>query len=358
MRNNWSIYLPNRQWIGITTVQENNSLVQSDSSKVSILVPAYNAEQYFIRCVDSILNQSYQNIEVIITDDASNDATGKIADDFALKDLRVKVYHHPINQGFSGARNTCLSHATGEYITFVDADDWVESDYVEYLMNIIKKTSSDIAMSRNSFTSRLHEQVQVDRIYSVSSEDMLCDILYNRINVAVWNRLYKRSIIGDCRFRGELKTGEGLQFNTQVVPRASKVGVGLRRIYTYNVDNNNSATKKPNINKQAYGAIETMEIIKKTLVPRSARLNDAVDYQCFATELYAMIHLVRAKACKEHRDFYRYLVHEIRHVALRTFTMEISMGQKMKSLIAWISPRLTVEASIFWRYRLKRKQRV
>lgn len=333
-------------------------MINDQKPLVSVLVAAYNVEKYVAHCIETIMNQKYDNLEIIVVDDASTDNTGKIVDDFVSKDSRIAVFHHSFNEGLSSARNTGLEHAHGEYITFIDSDDWLEPDYIEYLMKIISDTSSDIAMSRNSFTSQLHDQIQEDHIYSITSEDMLCDILYNHVNVAVWNRMYKRTVIGNRRFRPELKTGEGLQFNTQVIPHAIRIGVGLRRVYVYNVDNDNSATKKPNIDRQAYGAIETMKIIKKTLVPRSARLNDAVDYQCFATELYAMIHLVRAKACKGHRDFYRYLVREIRHTAPRTFSMEISTGQKMKSLAAWISPRLTVEASIFWRYRLKQKQRV
>lgn len=333
-------------------------MINDKKPLVSVLVAAYNVEEYVAHCIETVIKQKYNNLEIIIVDDASTDNTGKIVDDFVSKDSRITVFHHSINKGLSSARNTGLEHAHGEYITFIDSDDWIEPDYVEYLMKIINETSSDISMSRNSFTSQLHEQIQIDHIYSITPEDMLCDVLYNHVNVAVWNRMYKKTVIGDRRFRPELKTGEGLQFNTQVIPHAITIGVGLRRVYVYNVDNDSSATKKPNIDKQAYGAIETMKIIKNNLVPRSARLDDAVDYQCFATELYAMIHLVRAKACKEHQDFYRYLVHEIRHTAPRTFTMEISTGQKMKSLIAWISPRLTVEASIFWRYRLKRKQRV
>ena len=105
---------------------------------------------------------------------------------------------------------------------------------------------------------------------------MLCDLLYNRIHVGVWNRMYKKSLIGNSRFRLDSLTGEGMQFNTQVVPKASKVGMGLRRVYTYNVDNETSATKKPNVRKQAYGAVATMDMIREGLKPRSRRLDDAV----------------------------------------------------------------------------------
>ena len=159
---------------------------------------------------------------------------------------------------------------------------------------------------------------------------MLCDLLYNRIHVGVWNRMYKKSLIGNSRFRLDSLTGEGMQFNTQVVPKASKVGMGLRRVYTYNVDNETSATKKPNVRKQAYGAVATMDMIREGLKPRSKRLDDAVEYQYFTTALYALTHLIRAKAVSENRDFYKKLVRYTRSTALKTLSMETSTTQKIK----------------------------
>ena len=333
-------------------------MTANDEPLVSVLLPAYNVEEYLAKCVDSILQQTYQNFEIIIADDCSPDDSGKIADKLASKDARIKVFHHGKNMGLSAARNTGLNHASGDYITFVDSDDWIEPDYVEYLLRIIQGTDSDIAISRNFFTSRFREQVTEDRITTITPEDMLCDLLYNRIHVGVWNRMYKKSLIGNSRFRLDSLTGEGMQFNTRVVPKASKVGMGLRRVYTYNVDNETSATKKPNVRKQAYGAVATMDMIREGLKPRSKRLDDAVEYQYFTTALYALTHLIRAKAVSENRDFYKKLVRYTRSTALKTLSMETSTTQKIKSLLVAVSPTLTVSLAIFWRYGLGRKQRV
>ena len=330
----------------------------SDSPLVSVIVPAYRVKQYLRHCVESLLRQTYRNLEVLIIDDCSPDETSLIVDQLAQQDARITAIHLEENQGHSGARNTGLACAKGDYITFVDADDWVEPDYIEYLLGILWQTGSDISMSYNFFTSRFSEQILSDRITTITPEDMLCDIFYNRIHVGVWNRMYKRSIIGERRFCLEAKTGEGMQFNTQVVPRANRIGVGLRRVYTYNVDNDFSVTKHPNIDKQAYGAIRTMDIIKQSLIPRSQRLDKAVEYQYFTTALYALMHLIRAGACAEHADFYRKLVRYVRDTAPKTFSMEISFKQKIKSLLVWVSPYLTIRLSILWRYQLGMKQRV
>lgn len=325
---------------------------------ISVLLPAYNVEKYIAKCLETVINQTYKNIEIIIVDDCSPDSSGLIAEEFSKKDSRIKVIHHKENQGLSAARNTGIDNSNGEYITFIDSDDWVSKDYVEYLYKIITETESDIAMVKSFFTSRFTEQVKVDKIYSITPEDMLCDFLYNRIHVGVWNRLYKRTIIGDNRFRLESLTGEGMQFNTQIIPKAKKIGVGLKRVYTYNVDNDTSATKKPNLKKQSYGAVENLDYIKKNLVPRTERLDNAVEYQYFTTSLYALTHIVRCNAKSENQEFYDYLVNYCKRASLKTLKMEINFKQKLKSICTFISPVLTVKLAIFWRYKLSQKQRV
>lgn len=325
---------------------------------ISVLVAVYNTKPFLRRCVDSLLCQTYENFEIVIVDDCSPDGAGELADSLARADERISVVHHEQNRGLSGARNTGLEHAKGDLVTFIDSDDWVEPDYLSYLFSMMEATDADIAMSRNFYTSRFRKQVQVDEIETITPEDMLCDIFYNRIHEGVWNRLYRKAVIGDRRFRLDAKTGEGMQFNSQVVPHASRIGVGLRRVYTYNVDNGGSATKNPNVEKQAFGSVATMDIIKSELSGRSKRLDDAIEYQYFTTALYALGHLVRAHATKEHREFYRRLKGYVRSTAPKTLCMEVSVKQKIKSALVWASPALETRASILWRYGLGRKQRV
>lgn len=325
---------------------------------ISVLVAVYNTRPYLERCIESLLNQTYRNFEIIVVDDCSPDGAGELADALSRGDRRITVVHHDRNQGLSGARNTGLDHAKGDLITFIDSDDWVEPDYLAYLYSVMKTTDADVSLSRNFFTSRLREQIARDEVATITPEDMLCDILYNRIHVGVWNRLYRKSVIGDRRFRPDAKTGEGMQFNTQVIPHAGIIGTGLRRVYTYNVDNEGSATKRPNVEKQAYGSVATMDIIRYELSGRSRRLDDAIEYQYFTTALYALGHLVRAGAVSEHTEFYRQLVRYVRSAAPKTIRMEINGRQKLKSLLVWLSPSLETRASILWRYGLGRKQRV
>ena len=111
---------------------------------VSIIVPVYKVEKYLNKCVDSILDQSYQNIEVILVDDGSPDNSGKLCDEY-VTNQRVKVIHQK-NMGLSGARNTGIENSTGDYLMFIDSDDYIDKDMVKYLVKKSFETNTDIVV--------------------------------------------------------------------------------------------------------------------------------------------------------------------------------------------------------------------
>ena len=115
-----------------------------DEGKISVVVPVYNVEDYLDRCVKSIISQTYENLEVILVDDGSADGSPVMCDSWAQKDPRIKVIHKP-NGGVSSARNAALDAATGDFIGFVDSDDWIENDFYELLMKSLAENGSDIA---------------------------------------------------------------------------------------------------------------------------------------------------------------------------------------------------------------------
>lgn len=112
---------------------------------ISIIVPIYNVEQYLIQCLESILNQTCRDIEIILIDDGSQDCCGEICDEYARKDNRIKVYHTN-NGGLAAARNYGIEKATGEYIGFADSDDWIEPDMFEVLLSQAEKHKAEIAI--------------------------------------------------------------------------------------------------------------------------------------------------------------------------------------------------------------------
>ena len=112
---------------------------------ISIIIPVYNVEKYLNKCLNSVIEQTYKNIEVILIDDGSTDNSGKICDEYAKNDIRIKIIHQQ-NGGVSTARNNGLEHATGKYITFVDSDDYIEKEMIETMAKKIMKKNADIVI--------------------------------------------------------------------------------------------------------------------------------------------------------------------------------------------------------------------
>lgn len=179
--------------------------------KISIIVPIYNVELYLRRCLDSILNQTYSNLEIILVDDGSTDKSGKICDEYAKNDSRIKVIHKN-NGGLSDARNEGLKIARGKYVGFVDSDDWIELDMYECLYDMLQKFDADISIcGANSVDNKKREfntgkEIQCIKGYKditifEDSQIMKAHLHFkNEINSGVWNKLYKREIVDGIEF--------------------------------------------------------------------------------------------------------------------------------------------------------------
>lgn len=126
-KNTSETYPYTSKYWGLIRCKRIDYFMSRNDSLISIIVPVYNVEQYLSRCVDSLVNQTYHNIEIILVDDGSPDRSGEICDEYAKKDKRVKVIHQS-NGGLSDARNTALDIAKGDYLMFVDSDDWIEKN--------------------------------------------------------------------------------------------------------------------------------------------------------------------------------------------------------------------------------------
>lgn len=175
--------------------------------KISVIVPVYNVEQYLSACVESILAQTFQDFELILVDDGSPDSCGAMCDAYAQKDPRVRVIHQE-NQGLSGARNTGIKAASGEYITFIDSDDLVKKDYLEKLLRAIKVESADISVCKpqefeDGKNSVCLETVSAEAQHKCFSNIDVCVELYNvssQIPINAWGKLYRADLISDMEF--------------------------------------------------------------------------------------------------------------------------------------------------------------
>ena len=226
--------------------------------KVSIIVPIYNAGKYLKKCLDSIINQSYQDLEIILVDDGSTDNSGKICDDYAKKDKRIKVVHQK-NAGQSAARNQGLKEATGAYISFIDADDEIRPNFISKLLAPFEKNDTDITVCGIHYKRlKTHsaEDVYINplrlRKKHESSEAYILYLLAvdGRMYSSV-NKLYKADIAKSLAFDRSLNFAEDTQFVLKYLKKSQKnIKFVLEPLYIYNFGTENSTINKTAISWQ------------------------------------------------------------------------------------------------------------
>lgn len=310
------------------------------NEKVSVIVPIYNASKYLCMCIDSIINQTYKNIEIILVNDGSTDESGKILDEYSNKDSRIKVFHKE-NTGVSSTRNFGIDKATGDYICFSDADDYLMEDYVEYLLNLIKKNNSDVALTKDMFTTFHPEQNKNDKIELYSNEEATRDILIYNVPIGVYCKIFKRDFLlkNNIRFEEDLFIGEGFNFNTDCFQRANSVGIGYKKIYFYRRDNSESATTKFSMKKWDNG-LYAIEKINKKMTLKSKKISKAIKYARWHTNQDTFNFMVIAKAEKENYEKYKKIKKIVRTQAYHAYFLPISFKEKIRATICIFCPRL------------------
>lgn len=206
------------------------------NKKISVIVPVYNVEKYLNRCVDSILAQTYQNLEIILVDDGSPDNCPQICDNYVQKDSRIKVIHKE-NGGLSSARNAGLDIATGDYIGFVDSDDYIAPDIYSQLYDRIKGDKSYIAncIYARAFASGeiIPSRVPHNEDEDITTQKYLEELLLHVGDVSVCTKLFPRGLIGDLRFVVG-KLNEDLLFMIQLLKNIQGIKfVGQLGYYYY-----------------------------------------------------------------------------------------------------------------------------
>lgn len=295
---------------------------------VSVIVPVYNVEDYLMRCVDALINQTYKNLEIILVDDGSTDRSGDMCDYYAKEDNRVKVIHQK-NAGQSKARNVALDMAKGEYYCFIDSDDYVPTDYIERLYKALIDYDADVALCDfvkftgesvdGAFDKKEKDKVEiysesptllVERMHTISGE------LY----VVMWGKLFKKKLFDGIRFP-EGRICEDLAILYKLF-FACKNGVHIDDImYYYFRDNRNSSTY--NINKKFYTdvflaldeEIEYMQREHKDMVeyPKKTYMYWILDYY---RKLYKSGEKTELKQLhKKYKKFYQ----EISNIQLEKF---------------------------------------
>ena len=219
---------------------------------ISVIIPVYKVEKYINRCIDSVINQTYKNLEIILVDDGSPDNCPKICDDYAKKDERIKVIHKE-NGGLSDARNKGIQQATGKYIGFVDSDDYIDIKMYETLKNTLEKNDADISSCK---CVRFHNKLEINqkkynnRVVVYTQEEYMKKFFKIGIQECVyyaWNKLYKKNIICSDQYPKGL-TSEDVVGTYKALLKSKKI-VEINYPYYYYFYNERSITGSKFSNK-------------------------------------------------------------------------------------------------------------
>lgn len=210
---------------------------------ISVIVPVYNVEKYLNQCVESLVKQTYQTIEILLVNDGSTDSSGILCEKWASKDKRIQVIHTG-NRGLSAARNVGIKRAKGKYLYFIDSDDWVECDILETLLKNMKVYSSDLSSCgmKKDYGDKELEMQQDEQCVKVTQKQMFHEMLCNEyVYGYVWNKLFKTELADDLLFDEELFSQEDMDFTMRYLTRC-KNGVYTKSEYYHYRQRNTSMT--------------------------------------------------------------------------------------------------------------------
>lgn len=242
--------------------------------KISVIVPVYNCGKYLSDCLDSILGQTYQNFEIILIDDGSQDDSAAICDAYAEKGSRIRVIHQE-NHGVSRARNRGLELATGELISFIDGDDTLEPDMYALLVKVMQEHDADI--THCGYKHIVGEEIRLvhdtKRVIPQTTEEALdCFVSGRLFGGGLWNKLFRTELIAGLRFREDLKINEDILFNFQAFSRARKSVFADYAMYNYVARFGTSAVFKTPDEKKIADSCEVAAYIYHKLA--GTKLND------------------------------------------------------------------------------------
>lgn len=303
---------------------------------ISVIIPVYNPGEHLKKCLDSILGQTYRNLEVILVDDGSSDGSEKVCDEFAAKDDRVVCVHQP-NSGVSKTRNAGIALAHGDYVHFPDSDDYLEPDTYEYLLSLIEEHDCD-AVNFEYYTTwsakeTLH-QVS-DENYGMFDADGAHRVIMSG-EPFCWNKFFKKHLIDGLTFRVDIFRGEDSLFAHQALDRAEKVWFDRRPLYHY-VQSEESACRGKFRTSQL-SAIKLYDAYEPLLREKYPKLwsRFLTKYENLHATLYADMLADEQPFTEERKDLFRDFKAHYCELDWRT----IPSGQKTKLKLFRRAPRL------------------
>ncbi len=241
---------------------------------ISVVVSVYNMERYLDRCIESLLNQTYQDFELILVDDGSTDNSPKMCDEWASKNDKISVIHKP-NGGLPSARNCGIEHANGEFIIFPDPDDWVAPQYLERLLSLRSEYQADL-----SICGRFRGDVIMDKDATLSvmdMEDALEKLMYpSSFCGFAWNKLYSMNVIkqNDLRYDEELLMLQDLHFNVRYFQLCSKIVYDPAPLYHYSIDTGGVTTSQTTLTPRKLSGLLSYQKISEIAHDKYPRVEE------------------------------------------------------------------------------------
>lgn len=220
------------------------------SALVSVLVPVYNSGSYLSECLDSIINQSYPNLQIILVNDGSTDSSDEICKQYENQDKRIE-YHNINHVGIAGVRNYLLDLARGDYSIFIDSDDWIETNMIEYMINTIHHNNLDILIighinqSYNKALEFRHGLMICDRERTVN-----LFLKHRCLSSNMWSKLIRTEVLNNLRFDSDIQYGEDVMMTWKLLNKINSLGISESRFYHYR--NNTESITNSKFNKNTF----------------------------------------------------------------------------------------------------------
>lgn len=311
--------------------------MSSKSPEISVIVPVYNVEKYLEECIDSLLAQTFKNLEIILVDDGSTDTSGQICDRYAENHPEIIRVIHKNNGGLSSARNAGMDIAKGRYLGFVDSDDAILPAMYEDLYNLAKNHGADIIDSYIlKWDNSINKKISGDIKGIISGEELFRSIIDMNSNSTVWNKLFKRELIGSLRFIDGI-TNEDLPFQCNLLlSQDVSVYVTDSAYYRYReTPGSITHTLKPSF----FDIFKNTEYLSQFFEKNNVSDSLGKSLKSFILKMHIMsgVRIISYKKKKEYRDWLRknrrYILN---HIPTLLFGRRMSMRWRLKALYALV----------------------
>lgn len=274
---------------------------------ISVLVPVYNSEKYLSDCIESILNQTYEDFELILLDDGSTDGSYNIMEKFKDIDGRVKIFHKDNEKSVSKTRNKLLNLISGEYFVFIDSDDEVDEKFLEILYKTAIETESDITACGFDVVKRKPVAFEGQNIEIVDAKTALITMCFGGRFYAVWNKLIRTAILKDVKFDEQLNYGEDLVFFFDILSANCKFTFIKNKLYHYKMRSGSLSTGKFGESKKQF----LKKIIEMSKDEKYNNIQDILKVWVYCTaKLFRYFTRNRKRELKEYRFYLKSLINE------------------------------------------------